>query len=193
MKHLSYCITAFSFCLFIISGCNNSPEDTNNNSALPSSATQSEAGGQENVKDDVSQKDVVKIASENKDFSTLSAAVKQAGLVTTLSNAGPFTIFAPNNAAFDKLPKGTVDGLMKEDKKATLRDILEYHAYVGVMNRNLLQNGQTLNMVNGKNITVNIQDSVITLNNNAKIIATVPASNGVIHVIDNVLLPPENK
>jgi len=74
-------------------------------------------GGQENVQDDVSQKDVVKIAMGSKDHTTLVAAVKQADLVTSLSNAGPFTVFAPTNAAFDLLPAGTVEALMKDDKK----------------------------------------------------------------------------
>lgn len=189
MKQLNYLIAASVFCFFLISGCNNS--QTQNANTTSGSTSEVPAGGQENVKDDESQKDIIKVASENKDFSTLAAGVKQAELVTTLSNAGPFTVFAPNNTAFDKLPKGTVEGLMREDKKAELGDILQYHVYVGVLNRNLLQNGQTLNMVNGKNVTVHVKDSVITLNNNAKVIATVPAANGVIHVIDNVLLPPD--
>ncbi len=82
------------------------------------------AGGQEAVKDDESAKDVVKMAVGSKDHTTLVAALKQAELVTSLSNAGPFTVFAPTNAAFDKLPAGTVDGLMKDDKKADLQNIL---------------------------------------------------------------------
>ena len=85
------------------------------------------AGGQENVKDDDSQKDVVKVALSSKDHTTLVAAIKQAELVTSLSNAGPFTVFAPTNAAFDALPKGTVEELMKPEKKEDLQNILQYH------------------------------------------------------------------
>lgn len=172
--------------------CNNSGETTGNSSAATDNTTAATVGGQENVKDDDSQKDVVKIASENKDFSTLVAAVKQAGLVTTLSNAGPFTVFAPNNAAFDKLPSGTVDALMKDNKKDDLTDILQYHVYVGVLQKDMLQEGQKINMVNGKNVTISVNNGEVTLNGNAKIIATVPAANGVIHVIDNVLQEPTN-
>src|SRR4029079_15555420 len=90
------------------------------------------SGGQETVQDDESQKDVVKVAVGSKDHTTLVAALKQAELVTALSNAGPFTVFAPTNAAFDKLPAGTVDGLMKDDKKADLQNILQYHVAVAV-------------------------------------------------------------
>ena len=88
------------------------------------------AGGQENVNDTISQKDVVKVAVGSKDHTTLVAALKQADLVTSLSNAGPFTVFAPTNAAFDALPKGTVDDLMKPEKKEDLQNILQYHVFI---------------------------------------------------------------
>jgi len=84
-----------------------------------------EKGGQENVNDNESEKDVVKVAVSSKDHTTLVSALKQADLVTSLSNAGPFTVFAPTNAAFDKLPAGTVEGLMKDDKKEDLQNILQ--------------------------------------------------------------------
>src|ERR1700690_4528121 len=88
-------------------------------------------GGQEKVNEHESQKDIVKIAASSKDHTTLVAALKQADLITSLSNAGPFTVFAPTNAAFDKLPAGTVDGLMKDDKKEDLQNILQYHVTLG--------------------------------------------------------------
>lgn len=146
-------------------------------------------GGQASVVDDESQKDVVKVAAGSKDHSTLVAAVKQAELVDALSNAGPFTVFAPTNAAFDKLPAGTVEGLMKEDKKADLQDILQYHVYVGIIKPEMMQDGQTLNQVNGGNITITKKDGKIMVNNSATIVASIPASNGIIHVVDAVLLP----
>ena len=153
--------------------------------------TVTSAGGQENVKDDESQKDVVKVAAGSKDHTTLVTAIKQADLVTSLSNAGPFTVFAPTNAAFDALPKGTVDELMKPEKKEDLQNILQYHVTLSALKAESFQDGQTLGMVNGDNVTVNVKDGKVTLNNNVHIIASVPASNGIVHVVDGVLLPPE--
>ena len=151
------------------------------------------AGGQEKVNDDISQKDIVKTAISSKDHSTLVAALKQADLVTSLSNAGPFTVFAPTNAAFDKLPAGTVEGLMKDDKKEDLQNILQYHVALGGLKAENFTDGQILGMANGDNVAVNVKDGKVTLNNSAHIIATIQASNGIIHVIDGVLLPPPAK
>jgi uncharacterized surface protein with fasciclin (FAS1) repeats len=150
-------------------------------------------GGQEAVKDDESQKDVVKVAVGSPDHTTLVAALKQAELVTALSNAGPFTVFAPTNAAFDKLPAGTVDGLMKDDKKADLQNILQYHVTTSSLKAEYLTDGMNLGMVNGDNVTVSVKDGKIMLNGSANVVATIPASNGIIHVIDAVLLPPAKK
>ena len=111
-------------------------------------------------------------------------------MVDALSNAGPFTVFAPTNAAFDKLPKGTVDDLMKNENKEKLQDILQYHVYVGSLKADFLQDGQTLNQVNGANITISKKDGKIIVNNSASVVTSIPASNGIIHVIDGVLLPP---
>lgn len=145
--------------------------------------------GQEAVQDDVSQKDVVKVALGSQDHTTLVAALRQAELVTALSNAGPFTVFAPTNAAFHKLPAGTVDALMEEEKKADLQDILQYHVTTSAISSESLQNLQTLGMVNGGNVTVSVKDGKILLNGEANIIASVRASNGWVHIVDGVLLP----
>lgn len=150
-------------------------------------------GGQEAVQDNESAKDVVKVAISSKDHTTLVAALKQADLVTSLSNAGPFTVFAPTNEAFSKLPKATLDALMKDDKKADLQNILQYHVTVSTMKAENFTDGQQLGMVNGDNITVNIKNGKVVLNNSATIVASIPASNGIIHVIDGVLLPPDKK
>lgn len=146
--------------------------------------------GQSAVKDDESAKDVVKVAAGSPDHTTLVAAIKQAGLVNSLSNAGPFTVFAPTNAAFDKVGKETLDNLMKPENLEKLQDILQYHVYVGSLKPEMMTDGQTLNQVNGGNITIAVKDGKITINNTAHIIATIPAANGIIHVIDGVLLPP---
>jgi len=147
--------------------------------------------GQSGVKDEISNPNVVQIAVGSKDHTTLVTAVKAASLVDVLSNAGPFTVFAPTNAAFEKLPAGTVEGLLKPDQKDALSNILEYHVYVGVIKTDAMRDGQVLNEVNGKNITLNVKDGKVMVNGKANIIASVPASNGIIHVIDDVLLPPQ--
>lgn len=178
--------------ILITMGCNNAEDKT----AAPGANTKTSsapAGGQENVKDDDSEKDVVKVAVGSNDHTILVAALKQADLVTSLSNAGPFTVFAPTNAAFDKLPAGTVDGLMKDDKKEVLQNILQYHVAVSAIKAENFTDGQILGMVNGDNIIIHIKDGKVVLNNSATIIASIPASNGIIHVIDGVLLPTEKQ
>jgi uncharacterized surface protein with fasciclin (FAS1) repeats len=175
--------------IVLVMSCNTSDNATSSITSSESSA----AGGQEAVKDDDSQKDVVKVAVGSKDHTTLVAALKQAELVTALSNAGPFTVFAPTNAAFDKLPSGTVEGLMKDDKKADLQNILQYHVTTSSLKIEYFSDGQTLGMVNGDNITISVKNGKIILNNSVTIIASIPASNGMIHVIDGVLLPPAKK
>jgi uncharacterized surface protein with fasciclin (FAS1) repeats len=181
-------IFSFSFIALVLlaAACNSGTNETK-----VASATESTPGtGQSAVQDNESAKDVVKVAEGSKDHTTLVAAIKQAELVDALSNAGPFTVFAPTNAAFDKLPKGTVEDLMKPANKAKLQDILQYHVYVGSINTDLMQDGQTLNEVNGGNITISKKDGKVMINNSATILASIPASNGIIHVIDGVLLPP---
>lgn len=159
-----------------------------NQPAATSDASAPAGGGQSAVQDDVSQKDVVKVAAGSPDHTTLVTAVKAAELVDVLSNAGPFTVFAPTNAAFDKLPAGTVEGLLKPEKKEALADILQYHVAVAVYKPEMLQDGQIINMANGGNVTIGVKDGKITVNG-ANVVATVPASNGIVHVIDAVLLP----
>jgi len=169
----------------LILSCNNS--DTK----VAGSTDNQPAVGQSGVQDDESQKDVVKVAAGSKDHTTLVSAIKQAQLVDALSNAGPFTVFAPTNDAFDKLPKGTVEDLMKPENKEKLQDILQYHVFLANLGTTLMQDGQTLNQVNGQNISIQKSaDGKVTINGKAHILASIPASNGIIHVIDEVLLPP---
>jgi uncharacterized surface protein with fasciclin (FAS1) repeats len=147
--------------------------------------------GQSGVVDETSEKNVVQVAVSSKDHTTLVAAVQAAELVDALSNAGPFTVFAPVNAAFDKLPAGTVDGLLKPESKDALQDILQYHVSVGVYNAEQFTDGQSLGQVNGSNISIALADGKIKVNGKATVLASIKASNGVIHVIDEVLLPPK--
>ncbi|GAB4117966.1 MAG: fasciclin domain-containing protein [Thermoflexibacter sp.] len=164
-----------------------SQENTSNATAekIPTSR------GQSSVEDADSQKDVVKVAVGSSDHTTLVTALKAAEYVDALSNAGPFTVFAPTNEAFNKLPAGMVEGLLKPEKKADLRTILEYHVYLGVINTDMMQDGQTLGQASGHNITLSVKDGKVIVNNSANIIASIRATNGVIHVIDAVLLPPQ--
>lgn len=187
MKNLIAILSIFIIVAAI--SCNQQTDTASENT----SSTTSTPGGQENVNDTTSEKDVVKVAVSSPDHTTLVAALKQAELVTSLANAGPFTVFAPTNAAFDKLPAGTVDGLMKDDKKEDLQNILQYHVTLAAQKAETFTEGQTLGMVNGDNVTVSLKDGKVMLNNSATIVASVKASNGIVHVIDGVLLPPAKK
>ncbi len=177
---------AASVLLFAMS-CNNG-EATNSNTA--NAADNTTNTGQSGVQDDESAKNVVQIAVGSKDHSTLVTAVTTAELVDALSNAGPFTVFAPTNAAFDKLPAGTVEGLLKPEKRDDLTTILQYHVSLGVFKTDMFQDGQTIGQVDGGNITLSVKPDGIYVNGTAKIVGSVVASNGIVHVIDGVLLPP---
>jgi len=146
--------------------------------------------GSSGVKDDVSNPNVVQIAVGSKDHTTLVTAVTTAELVDVLSTTGPFTVFAPTNAAFDLLPAGTVTDLLKPENKDKLTTILQYHVYVGVLKVDALQDGQSLGMVDGGNVTITKKDGKTFINGNSEIVASVPASNGIVHVVSAVLLPP---
>jgi uncharacterized surface protein with fasciclin (FAS1) repeats len=146
------------------------------------------AAGQSAVQDDESQKNIVQTAISSPDHKTLVAALKAAAYVDALSNAGPFTVFAPTDEAFAKLPAGTVEDLVKPENQDKLRNILEYHVYVGVIRENLMRNGMNLNQVNGQNVKIEKNGDKLSVNK-ANILATVPTSNGIIYVVDQVLLP----
>ncbi len=146
------------------------------------------AVGQANVQDNESAKDVVKIAVGSKDHTTLVAALQAADLVNSLANAGPFTVFAPTNAAFDKLPKGTVDDLLKPANKEKLRLVLQHHVTTSSLDVEQFSDGQVVSMADGTNATIH-KKGADTFINEAKIIASVRGSNGMVHVIDGVLVP----
>lgn len=139
-------------------------------------------------------KNIVENAMNATSVSTLVAAAKQAGLVETLSGPGPFTVFAPNNAAFDKLPKGAVAGLMKPESKEKLAGVLTYHVIPGRLLAADLKDGQQLTTVNGEKLTIKVADGKVMVGNGTDAPATVQiadviSSNGVTHVIDGVVLP----
>ena len=147
-----------------------------------------ESGGQAAVLDEESQPNVVKVAVGSKDHSTLVAALQAASLVDALANAGPFTVFAPTNAAFDKLPKGTVEGLLEPANKPALVNVLYHHVITSARDIDSFANGDTLWMVDGTSEVIT-KKGADTFLGSAKVIASVRASNGWVHVIDGVAVP----
>ncbi len=183
MKQTTLAILATVF----LASCNSNTENKQSSQQNTSAATATV--GQSGVKDDVSKPNIVQTAVGSEQHTTLVAAVQAGGLVDALSNAGPFTVFAPTNEAFEKLPAGTVENLLKPQNKNDLVNILEYHTYVGSLSTTLLGNGLQFEQVNGKKIRITKDGDKIMVNEDAEIIASIPTSNGIIHVIDNVLIP----
>ncbi|WP_373520068.1 fasciclin domain-containing protein [Aquiflexum sp.] len=132
---------------------------------------------------------VVDIAVGSPDHTTLVAAVTAAGLVETLSGTGPFTVFAPTNAAFAALPAGTVDTLLKPESKDQLTGVLTYHVVAGNVMAADLSDGQIVKTLNGQDLTVSIKDGKVMINGANVIAADLVGSNGVVHVVDSVILP----
>jgi uncharacterized surface protein with fasciclin (FAS1) repeats len=167
--------------LLTLAGCGGGAESGATADAAP-------AAGQANVQDNDSAKDVVKIAVGSKDHTTLVAALQAGDLVNALANAGPFTVFAPTNAAFDKLPKGTVDDLLKPANKEKLRLVLQHHVTTSALDVDQFSDGQVLSMADGTNATIH-KKGADTFINDAKILASVRGSNGMVHVVDGVIVP----
>ena len=134
-------------------------------------------------------KDIVAIASGDAQFKTLTKALGSAGLVTTLQGKGPFTVFAPTDAAFAALPKGTVENLLKPANKAKLTKILTYHVVPGSVVSTSLKSGD-VKSVEGSSLKVAVSTGKVTVGGANVVKADIKASNGVIHVIDKVLMPP---
>lgn len=134
--------------------------------------------------------DIVDLAVATDFLSTLVAAVKAGDLVDVLKGDGPFTVFAPTNEAFAKLPAGTVENLLKPENKAKLIAVLTYHVVPGKILSTDLKNGQKATTVQGSEITVTLKDGKAMINNATVTAADIMADNGVVHVIDTVILPP---
>lgn len=191
MKRTS-CFVCASVLGLLLAACGREQTAPAPSSAIPPAVAPAPAG-QAAVADNESQKDIVKVAVGSAAHSTLVTAVQAAGLVDVLANTGPFTVFAPTNDAFKKLPAGTVETLLKPAGRETLRDILQYHVAVAVYRPEMLKDGMTLNMANGDNVKIAVKDGKITLNGVATVVGTVPAANGIVHVVDGVLTPPGAK
>lgn len=184
----------------VVTNSNSAMKPTNtmaNTATAPAADDNPMVGGSAMLK----SKDIIDNAVNSKDHTTLVAAVKAAGLVETLKGAGPFTVFAPTNAAFDKLPKGTVDTLLKPESKKALTGVLTYHVVAGKMDAAAIAKGIedgkgkfAMKTVAGGTLTATMEgkDVIITDEKGGKskvTIANVMQSNGVIHVVDSVLMP----
>lgn len=150
----------------------------------PGTTTADEASGTQ------AGRNIVNIATSDDQFSTLAAALKQADLVATLGNPGPFTVFAPSNEAFKALPAGTLDNLMKDNSKETLASILKFHVVPGRIRMTDLEDGQKLKTVNGEELSVTKLNGRVAVNGVELDQPDLEASNGIIHVVSKVLLPP---
>ena len=141
------------------------------------------------AKAETAGKTIVEIAAGAEDFSTLVAAVKAAELVDVLSSKGPFTVFAPTNEAFAKLPKGTVESLLKPENKDKLIAVLKYHVVPGKVMAKDVVKVDSAKTAQGSSVTVTVEGKTVKVDN-AKVVKTdIEASNGVIHVIDTVIIP----
>jgi uncharacterized surface protein with fasciclin (FAS1) repeats len=199
LKIVSLLTVAVSFG-FVLVSCNNESADKTTTADTSSAMKkeepkmEEEAGVMVGGAKMVPSKDIVDNAVNSTDHTTLVAAVKAAGLVETLKGAGPFTVFAPTNEAFNKLPAGTVDNLVKPENKAKLTNILTYHVVSGAYKSTDLKDGQMLKTVQGEELSVWNKDGKWMIKdakgNTANItIADVISSNGVTYVIDGVLMP----
>ncbi len=136
------------------------------------------------------QPSIVELAGTTENLSTLAQAVEAAGLAETLSGEGPFTVFAPTDEAFAALPEGTLENLLKPENKEQLAAILKYHVVSGAIKSTDLADGQTAATVQGEEITVSLADGGVKINEASVVTPDVEAGNGVVHIIDQVLLPP---
>lgn len=169
-------------------------DDTSTDSAQQSTTTNSSSSEPTVMNDSKLSKNIVELAAETPDLSVLVTAVQSAELDDTLQGAGPFTVFAPTNDAFAKLPAGTLDTLLKPENKAQLQTILTYHVIPAKAMSTDLSDGQVLTTVQGSELTVSIKNGEVVLTDAAggmsKVIqADIEAENGVVHVIDSVVLP----
>ena len=175
-----------SLALVGCSSSSDSAESTPSPAATSSAPMESPSAAETPMADET----IVGVAAGNPDFSTLVAAVQAAGLAETLSGSGPYTVFAPTNEAFDDLPAGLVDALLLPENKEVLTQILTYHVVEGEVMSTDVQPGK-VPTVEGSDLTIRVQSDGDVKVNRADVEAVdVVASNGVIHVIDDVLVPP---
>ena len=148
------------------------------------------ADGDKGAKKPQAKKNIAEIASTNNNFKMMTAVLKAAGLTQTLAGKGPFTVFAPTDAAFAKLPKGTVENLLKPENREKLVKIMTYHVVLGKVTSAQIKSGE-VKTVEGSAVKLNVTNRKVMVNNATVIMPDVQASNGVIHAIDTVIMPAD--
>ena len=173
-----------------LSSCRNNNDAENESVSASASTEQSseERQGQAFVKDDVSEPTVLDIAIQSEDHKTLVAAVQAAQLENALVNAGPLMVFAPTDEAFNALPEGTVEDLLKPENENQLALILKHHVTPGKYDKEFLKKFKKLGQASDQNVPVEVKGEDVYVGG-AKIIASVPAGNGIVHVVDKVIIP----
>jgi uncharacterized surface protein with fasciclin (FAS1) repeats len=172
-------------CLF---NCKNEKSTQTDESVVVASQQTTEKQGQAFIDDSASTPNVLQIAIGSKDHTTLVAAVQAAGLENALVNAGPLMVFAPTNEAFAALPEGTVENLLKPENKDALANILKYHVTPGNYSKDFLKKFKKLGQANNQSVQVEVIGDDVYVGG-AKIIGSVNAGNGIVHVVDKVILP----
>ena len=176
--------------LFIFALALSCKQETKNAATSPVAETGNDkTSGQAFIDDDESVPNVLQIAIGSPDHTTLVAAVQAADLENALVNAGPLMVFAPTNEAFAALPEGTVENLLKPENKDALANILKHHVTPGNYSKDFLKKFTKLGQANDQNTTVEVKGDDVYVGG-AKIVASVPAGNGIVHVVDKVILPP---
>ncbi|WP_224484915.1 fasciclin domain-containing protein [Robertkochia aurantiaca] len=188
MKTFRYFIFLFLSILVLAIGCKeetNEPSDTRSEVA----ETTSHKSGEAFIEDDVSTPNILQIAIGSPDHTILVKAVQAAELENALVNAGPLMVFAPTDEAFKALPEGTLDELLKPENKGDLANILKYHVTPGNYTKDFLKKFKKVGQANDQSAPVEVKEDEVYVGG-ARIIASVPAGNGIVHVVDKVMLPP---
>lgn len=178
-----------SLSLLLFASCkSDKKEDSKTSGNTAAAAETTERQGQAFIEDDESRPTALAIAMNSKDHTTLVAAVKAAELENALVNAGPLTVFAPTNEAFEALPEGTVENLLKPENKAKLAYILKHHVTPGNYDKEFLKKFKKLGQASDKSVAVTVDGDDVYVGG-AKILASIPAGNGIVHVVDKVIIP----
>ncbi|MBL4662310.1 MAG: fasciclin domain-containing protein [Flavobacteriaceae bacterium] len=176
------------FALVFLASCKDETKNPETTSDAPVKEVSTKRQGQAFIKDDESRPTVLSIAINSPDHTTLVAAVQAAELENVLVNAGPLMVFAPTNEAFGALPEGTVEDLLKPENKSQLAFILKHHVTPGNYSKDFLKKFKSLGQASNLNIPVEVIGDDVYVGG-AKILASIPAGNGIVHVVDKVILP----
>ena len=187
--NLKLVLGSFLMLLFIYSCKNEVKTESTTTPVAISTAADTEKKGQAFIEDDGSTPNVLQIAIESPDHTTLVVAVQAAELENALVNAGPLMVFAPTNEAFDALPAGTVEDLLKPENKVALANILKHHVTAGNYSKEFLKKFKKIGQANDQNAIVEVKGDDVYVGG-AKIVASIKAGNGIVHVVDKVILPP---